>query len=162
MSIVKSMQNSQKCKQIQVRSCKGLLLFVFSKRLNPQWLIKMSTLSFRGKKYCFASWFFPWYLLCSVSLIHLILLFSLIHTTENLGCTMVQLTYSSTLWQSKSYAHSTDTVFWIFVFSGFSVYFFILMRLCISAQPRLVLNSKSFCLSLLSTVVAGVPYHGLL
>lgn len=59
LSIVKSMQNSQKRKQIQVRSCKGLLLLMFSKPPNPQWPVKMNTLTFRGKKYYFASWFFP-------------------------------------------------------------------------------------------------------
>lgn len=58
LSIVKSMQNSQKRKQIQVCSCKGVLLLMFSKPPNPQWPVKMNTLTFRGKKYYFASWFF--------------------------------------------------------------------------------------------------------
>lgn len=124
MSIVKSMRNLQKRKQMQVRSCKGLLLFMFSKWPNPQWLVKMNTLIFKGKEYYFASCFFLWCLLCSVSLIHPILIFSFIHTTESLWRMMVPLKCVSTLWQWRNYTHSTETVFWTFIFSGFSVFFF--------------------------------------
>lgn len=123
LSIVKSMQISEKRKQIQVRSCRGYYYSCFLSDPTHSDLLRWIHSPLQVRNIILHHDFFPWCLLYSVSLIHPVLIFSFIHTTESLWCTMVPLKCVSTLWQWKNYARSTETVFWTFIFTGFSVYF---------------------------------------